>query len=63
MRPERFRKAVEIRADVLVVDLEDAVAARDKQVARFQAFSAPSYLSTIDLVCAIRINGLDTRQA
>jgi hypothetical protein len=29
-RPERFAKAAEIGADVLLIDLEDAVAPRDK---------------------------------
>jgi HpcH/HpaI aldolase/citrate lyase family len=33
-RPERFAKAVEVGADALIIDLEDAVAPKDKDSAR-----------------------------
>ena len=36
-RPDRFGKAAEVGADVLVLDLEDAVAPADKEQARATA--------------------------
>ncbi len=58
-RPERFAKAGEVRADVLIVDLEDAVSPGDKPHARQIAIE---YLSTSaeGPRRALRINGLDT---
>jgi (S)-citramalyl-CoA lyase len=60
MRPERFAKAAEISADVLLIDLEDAVAPRDKAAARTTALD---YLTGLraGTLRALRINGLDTR--
>ena len=59
-RPERFAKAAEIGADVLLIDLEDAVAPRDKAAARTTALD---YLGGLraGTLRALRINGLDTR--
>jgi (S)-citramalyl-CoA lyase len=59
-RPERFAKAAEIGADVLLIDLEDAVAPRDKAAARTTALD---YLAGLraGTLRALRINGLDTR--
>jgi len=59
-RPERFVKASEIGADVLLIDLEDAVAPRDKTAARTTALD---YLAGLraGTLRALRINGLDTR--
>jgi (S)-citramalyl-CoA lyase len=59
-RPERFAKAGEIGADVLLIDLEDAVAPRDKAAARTTALDrlAGPRAGTLR---ALRINGLDTR--
>jgi (S)-citramalyl-CoA lyase len=59
-RPERFAKAAEIGADVLLIDLEDAVAPRDKAAARTTALDrlAGPRAGTLR---ALRINGLDTR--
>jgi (S)-citramalyl-CoA lyase len=59
-RPERFAKAAETGADVLLVDLEDAVAPRDKAAARTTALDrlAGPRAGTLR---ALRINGLDTR--
>ncbi|WP_010188553.1 itaconate degradation C-C-lyase RipC [Sphingomonas sp. PAMC 26605] len=61
-RPERFAKAAEISADVLIIDLEDAVAPADKDGARTVALdwlaanaSTPSRIGH-----ALRVNGLDT---
>jgi (S)-citramalyl-CoA lyase len=59
-RPERFAKAAEAGADVLLIDLEDAVAPRDKSAARTTALD---YLAgpRAGTLRALRINGLDTR--
>jgi (S)-citramalyl-CoA lyase len=59
-RPERFAKAAETGADVLLIDLEDAVAPCDKAVARTTALD---YLAGLraGTLRALRINGLDTR--
>jgi (S)-citramalyl-CoA lyase len=59
-RPDRFAKATESGADVLIIDLEDAVSPDDKPKARAAAVeylsgSAPNATSR-----ALRINGLDT---
>ena len=59
-RPDRFAKAAEVGADVLIIDLEDAVAPDDKASARTIALN---YLSqpTTAIQRALRINGLDTQ--
>jgi (S)-citramalyl-CoA lyase len=59
-RPERFAKAAETGADVLLIDLEDAVAPRDKAAARTTALDSLAGLRAGTLR-ALRINGLDTR--
>jgi (S)-citramalyl-CoA lyase len=60
-RTERFAKAAEIGADVLILDLEDAVAEADKDVARRNALD---YLgassSATGVVRALRVNGITT---
>ncbi|MBZ2187532.1 CoA ester lyase [Alcanivorax sp. JB21] len=57
-RPERIPRALESGADVVIVDLEDAVAPADKNSAR-QAFAA--FLRTHHgAKVAVRINGGDT---
>ncbi|MDR6100518.1 (S)-citramalyl-CoA lyase [Agrobacterium larrymoorei] len=58
-RPERFSKAIEAGADVLILDLEDAVAPEDKAAARRTAFDA---LERARGTCAraLRVNGIDT---
>lgn len=60
-RPERFAKAAEIGADVLIIDLEDAVASNDKASARTTALNYLSNLTAKKIQVALRINGLDTR--
>lgn len=55
-RPERFDKAVASGADLVVIDLEDAVPAEGKEVARA---SVAEYLAT-DTVVAVRVNGVGT---
>ena len=59
-RPERFARAGEVGADVLILDLEDAVAPGDKDRAREAALA---WLAgrTGGPACALRINGLRTR--
>ena len=58
-RPERFAKAADVGADVLIIDLEDAVAPDDKRGARQNAFGELSTARPGPLR-AVRINGLDT---
>jgi (S)-citramalyl-CoA lyase len=59
-RPDRFARAAERGADVLIIDLEDAVTPADKPAARANALA---YCRTAPLQGrrAIRINALDTR--
>ena len=59
-RPERFGKAAEVGADVLIIDLEDAVAPADKPMARAAALEFLSRSQKGRAACALRINGLDT---
>ncbi len=56
-RPDRYAKAIASGADLVAIDLEDAVGPEDKPAARDAALAAigPSNLG-------IRINGLRTRQ-
>ncbi len=60
-RPERFEKALASGADLVTIDLEDAVGAADKDAARDAAIAALGSLGArVNL--GIRINGLRTRQ-
>lgn len=59
-RPDRFARAAEIGADVLIIDLEDAVAPDDKAGAREAALDFASQHEETATAVAIRINGLDT---
>lgn len=57
-RPDRFAKAAQSGADLICIDLEDAVAADGKDEARNAAIAS---LETLDAsAVAIRINGLKT---
>lgn len=60
-RPERFGKAVDVGADLLIIDLEDAVAPSDKASARAAALCALSGPMT-GIARAVRINALGTRE-
>jgi (S)-citramalyl-CoA lyase len=60
-RPARFGKAAEVGADVLVLDLEDAVAPADKEQARATAIGYLGRPPRGAMLRALRINGLDTR--
>ncbi len=55
-RPERFEKALASGADIVTIDLEDAVGPADKEIARAAAIAA---LGNARL--GLRINGLRTR--
>jgi (S)-citramalyl-CoA lyase len=59
-RPERFGKAAEVGADVLIIDLEDAVAPADKPMARATALEFLGRRPEGRVAYALRINGLDT---
>ena len=60
-RPDRFAKAAEVGTDVLIIDLEDAVAPNDKASARATALKYLSEPAAKSIQRALRINGLDTR--
>ena len=66
-RPDRFPNAAAHGADVLIVDLEDSVAPADKTAARATALDFVPRLAwrsgadAPTVLCALRINGLDTR--
>jgi (S)-citramalyl-CoA lyase len=69
-KADRFEKAAEVRADALIIDLEDAVAPSAKQEARCAALHYLEGLgSDRSLPCALRINapirkvGLDDLQS
>ncbi|CAM3163445.1 L-malyl-CoA/beta-methylmalyl-CoA lyase [Sphingomonas antarctica] len=55
-RPERFAKALASGADIVVIDLEDAVGPADKESARASALAAMG-----DTRLGIRVNGVRTR--
>ncbi len=59
-RPDRFAKAGQIGADVLIIDLEDAVSPGDKPKARDIAFEYLSRSAPDATLRALRINALDT---
>ena len=59
-RPERFAKAADVSADVLIIDLEDAVAPADKDRARATALNYLAAPGEGGIVRALRINALDT---
>jgi (S)-citramalyl-CoA lyase len=60
-RPERFAKASVVGADVAILDLEDAVAPKDKAQARITALEYLAASPAGGTLHALRINGLDTR--
>src|ERR1700676_415915 len=60
-RPERFAKASQAGADVAILDLEDAVAPKDKAEARTTALDYLAGNPSDGALHALRINGLDTR--
>jgi malyl-CoA/(S)-citramalyl-CoA lyase len=59
-RPELFEKAANSAADVIFLDLEDAVAPDDKVQARKNIIEALNDIDWTGKVMSVRINGLDT---
>ena len=59
-RPDRFAKAAAAGADVVILDLEDAVAPGDKAQARTTALDYLADDPVDGALHALRINGLDT---
>ena len=59
-KPELFAKAVNSNADVICLDLEDAVAPQDKEQAKKNIIAALNDFDFGNKTISIRINGLDT---
>jgi malyl-CoA/(S)-citramalyl-CoA lyase len=59
-RPELFEKAAQGGADVIFLDLEDAVAPDDKPQARKNVIQAINDIDWGNKTLSVRINGLDT---
>jgi malyl-CoA/(S)-citramalyl-CoA lyase len=59
-KPELFEKAAQSKADVVFLDMEDAVAPDDKEQARKNIIQALNDIDWGDKTMEIRINGLDT---
>lgn len=60
-KSDRFSRAADVRADALIIDLEDAVAPSAKKEARATALRYLAEISADHLPCALRINSPDTR--
>lgn len=60
-RPDRFARASEAGADVAILDLEDAVAPKDKAQARITALDYLAGSPADGVLHALRVNGLDMR--
>ncbi len=58
--PKFFEKAAQSKADVIFLDLEDAVAPDDKPQARKNIIEALNDIDWGDKVISVRVNGLDT---
>ena len=58
--PEFFEKAASSPADVIFLDLEDAVAPDDKEKARENIIKALNEVDFGKKIISVRINGLDT---
>ena len=58
--PKFFEKAAKGKADVIFLDLEDAVAPDDKPQARKNIIEAINDIDWGDKTLSVRINGLDT---
>lgn len=59
-RPDRFRKAVDSAADIVLIDLEDAVAPDEKVAARAGVIAALNEKDLGTKPLGVRINGPDT---
>ena len=58
-----FEKAAKGPADVVCLDLEDAVAPNDKEQARKNIVEALNTVDFGDKIVTVRVNGLDTHRA
>src|SRR5690349_11829224 len=58
--PALFEKGIRSAADVIILDLEDAVAPDDKARARANVAEALNRLDWGEKTVAVRVNGLDT---
>lgn len=58
--PQMFEKAAQSEADVIFLDLEDAVAPDDKAKARKNIIKALNQIDRVKTTISVRINGLDT---
>ncbi len=61
--PKMIEKAMDLPADLVFLDLEDAVAPAQKEAARKNAIAALNDLDWGTKVRAVRVNGADTRWA
>lgn len=59
-QPQLFEKAAESEADVVFLDLEDAVAPDDKEAARKNIIEGLNDIDWSSKTVSVRINGLDT---
>ena len=59
-KPDLFPKAINSKADVICIDLEDAVAPQDKDQAKKNLIQALNELDFGKKTVSMRINGLDT---
>ncbi|MDF1778451.1 MAG: CoA ester lyase [Rhizobiaceae bacterium] len=60
-KPERLPKALAAAHDAVIIDLEDAVAAADKEAARNALFHARSALQKTDVAVFVRVNAIETQ--
>lgn len=60
IRPELFAKAAKSAADIVFLDLEDAVAPDDKEMARRNVIACLNDVDWSGRSVSVRINGLDT---
>jgi (S)-citramalyl-CoA lyase len=60
-KSDRLARAADVRADGLIIDLEDAVAPSSKDEARAAALGYLEEIPAEHLPCALRINSPDTR--
>ena len=59
-KPDLFKKAIESNADIICLDLEDAVAPQDKDAAKQNVIKALNDHDFGTKTISVRINGLDT---
>jgi citrate lyase beta subunit len=60
-KPRAIQKAAQLGADMLILDLEDAVGPDEKEAAREAVRPALRTWASSGSICAVRVNGLDTK--